>query len=266
MASGLTGSARLASANQAANRRNGSSASVKSPPVNHAGCSMGAASDILGVPSARVRAIGKRAAGLNIVERRRLRLCRPVAGCGAHCGDRVRACRCRLLVPAGLAGFPRRYRRDADRLDRAGRPTVQAPSPSAPARPKRTSPMRARPPPTCSPAAAKTRACRGKIRRPAPAAISRRSPPPIARTAIRAAIFSPAMCMGRSQDWLQGAACRSSTGGLGSEAPEAAQTELKPGYHPSNFEPIRLLHCVTGRIYSHIVTMGTLGRRGRPEN
>src|ERR1700726_2673356 len=47
MASGLTGSARLASANQAANSRNGSSASVKSPPVNHVGCSIGAASDIL---------------------------------------------------------------------------------------------------------------------------------------------------------------------------------------------------------------------------
>src|SRR5580704_16695168 len=46
MASGLTGSARLASANQAANSRTGSSAWVKSPPVNHVGCSIGAVSDI----------------------------------------------------------------------------------------------------------------------------------------------------------------------------------------------------------------------------
>src|SRR5579864_8964906 len=46
MASGLTGSARLASAYQAANSRTGSSASVKSPPVNHVGCSIGAVSDI----------------------------------------------------------------------------------------------------------------------------------------------------------------------------------------------------------------------------
>src|ERR1700722_11653971 len=46
IASGLTGSARLASANQAANSRTGSSASVKSPPVNHVGCSIGAVSDI----------------------------------------------------------------------------------------------------------------------------------------------------------------------------------------------------------------------------
>src|SRR5580704_11179796 len=47
MASGLTGSARLASANQAANSRTGSSASAKSPPVNHVGCSIGAVSDIV---------------------------------------------------------------------------------------------------------------------------------------------------------------------------------------------------------------------------
>src|SRR5579883_338562 len=47
MASGLTGSACLASANQAANSRSGSSASVKSPPVNPVGCSIEAASDIL---------------------------------------------------------------------------------------------------------------------------------------------------------------------------------------------------------------------------
>src|ERR1700685_470372 len=47
MASGLTGSAFFASANQAANSRTGSSASVKSPPVNHAGCSIEAVSDML---------------------------------------------------------------------------------------------------------------------------------------------------------------------------------------------------------------------------
>src|ERR1700684_3806907 len=46
MASGLPGSARLAAANQAANSRTGSSAWVKSPPVNHVGCSIGAVSDI----------------------------------------------------------------------------------------------------------------------------------------------------------------------------------------------------------------------------
>src|SRR5713226_5192139 len=47
MASGSLGSACLASSNQAANSRNGSSASVKSPLVNQVGCSIGADSDIL---------------------------------------------------------------------------------------------------------------------------------------------------------------------------------------------------------------------------
>src|ERR1700722_12244146 len=47
MASGFTSSARLASANQSANSRTGSSAAVKSPPVNHVGCSIGAASAIV---------------------------------------------------------------------------------------------------------------------------------------------------------------------------------------------------------------------------
>lgn len=46
-----------------------------------------------------------------------------VAWSGAHRGGRRRARRFRLLVPAGLAGVPGRYRRDADRLDHtAGRP------------------------------------------------------------------------------------------------------------------------------------------------
>src|SRR6516162_8344581 len=71
MASGLTGSDCRASANHAANRRKGSFASVKSPPVNHAGCSMDAASDILGVPKCGRGVIGKRAAGLYIVEQPR---------------------------------------------------------------------------------------------------------------------------------------------------------------------------------------------------
>src|SRR5882672_8006512 len=47
MAVGSRGSFRLASSNQAANSRNGSSASVKSPLVNQVGCSIGADSDIL---------------------------------------------------------------------------------------------------------------------------------------------------------------------------------------------------------------------------
>src|ERR1700680_3897491 len=46
MASGVTGAARVPAANQAPNRRTGSSAWVKSPPVNHVGCSIGAVSDI----------------------------------------------------------------------------------------------------------------------------------------------------------------------------------------------------------------------------
>src|SRR4030088_1328420 len=46
MASGPTGSACLASSNQAANSRNGSSASAKSPDVNQLGCVIGAVSDI----------------------------------------------------------------------------------------------------------------------------------------------------------------------------------------------------------------------------
>src|SRR5712675_1771260 len=46
MASGSTGSARLASSNQAANSRNGSSASAKSPDVNQLGCVIGAVSVI----------------------------------------------------------------------------------------------------------------------------------------------------------------------------------------------------------------------------
>src|SRR5882757_3968639 len=47
MAVGSRGSARLASSNQAANSRNGASASVKSPDVNQVGCSIGAEPDIL---------------------------------------------------------------------------------------------------------------------------------------------------------------------------------------------------------------------------
>src|SRR5262249_44968899 len=48
MAVGSRGSLRLASSNQAANSRKGSSASVKSLLVNPARCSIGADSDILG--------------------------------------------------------------------------------------------------------------------------------------------------------------------------------------------------------------------------
>src|SRR5689334_20209852 len=46
MASGSEGSACFASSNQAANSRNGSSASAKSPDVNQLGCLIGAVSDI----------------------------------------------------------------------------------------------------------------------------------------------------------------------------------------------------------------------------
>src|SRR5262249_41417664 len=48
IASGSLGSAFLASSNQAANRRSGSSASVKSPLLNQVGCSIGTVSDIIG--------------------------------------------------------------------------------------------------------------------------------------------------------------------------------------------------------------------------
>src|SRR5690242_8026329 len=47
MASGSAGSARRASSNQAANSRNGSSASAKSPVVNQLGCLIETVSDIL---------------------------------------------------------------------------------------------------------------------------------------------------------------------------------------------------------------------------
>src|SRR5215471_15435028 len=47
IASGSLGSAFLASSNQAANSRNGSSASVKSPLLNQVGCSIGTVSDII---------------------------------------------------------------------------------------------------------------------------------------------------------------------------------------------------------------------------
>src|SRR5260370_2495070 len=47
MAVGSRGSLRVASSNQAANSRRGSSASVKSPLVNQVGCFIGADSDIL---------------------------------------------------------------------------------------------------------------------------------------------------------------------------------------------------------------------------
>ena len=59
-----------------------------------------------------------------------------------------------------------------------------------------TSLMRAQPPRMCLPAAAKTQAWLGEIHKAAPAATSRRSTPPTAKTAIRAAISSPATCMG----------------------------------------------------------------------
>src|SRR5215470_11832507 len=48
IASGSLGSAFLASSNQAANSRNGSSASVKSPLLNQVGCSIGTVSAISG--------------------------------------------------------------------------------------------------------------------------------------------------------------------------------------------------------------------------
>src|ERR1700681_32870 len=50
MALGSAGSDRVASENQAANSRKGSSASVKSPPVNPFGCRIGADSDISEFP------------------------------------------------------------------------------------------------------------------------------------------------------------------------------------------------------------------------
>src|SRR5262245_48954746 len=68
IADGSRGSFVFASSNQAANSRSGSSACVKSPLVNHAGCSIGADSDIARsahvvalVPSVQYRAFGYRA-------------------------------------------------------------------------------------------------------------------------------------------------------------------------------------------------------------
>src|SRR6516164_486991 len=67
MAVGSRGSLRLASSNQAANSRSGSSASVKSPLVNQPGCSIGADSDI--ARSAQVAASGPSAQSRHLVYR-----------------------------------------------------------------------------------------------------------------------------------------------------------------------------------------------------
>ena len=86
---------------------------------------MGAASDILGVPSARVRAIGKCAAGLYIVERRRSRLCRQLRRlaivAAALCALAVAGCSypARFVSPkTRRPSRPARSRRPADQSGR----------------------------------------------------------------------------------------------------------------------------------------------------
>ena len=215
MASGLTGSVRLASANHAANSRNGSSASVKSPPVNHAGCSIGAASDILGVPKCSRGAIGKLRRRSLYNGTAALRLCRRLhAASSARCGRAERAwpsaaapTGCLRCSPRTTAtrSRPARSRRPAE----PGRASRRSPPRPAESRPRLCARGRRR---TCSRTAARTPACPGKIRKPAPAATSRRLPPSYSEGGLPCRDFLASYVHGGSQDWLQGAACRTASG------------------------------------------------------
>ena len=83
--------------------------------------------------------------------------------------------------------------------------------------------MRARPPPKCSRAAARTPACRGRIRRPARAAPSRRSPRPIPQDGFTCRDFLASYVRGRREAWLQGEACRTQQGGWEVKSLQALQ-------------------------------------------
>src|SRR5215470_18384962 len=78
IASGSLGSAFPASSNQVANSRNGSSALVKSPLLNQAGCSIGVVSDIIegflvtGCEPGPAHRVMYRGPGYNVTARSRL--------------------------------------------------------------------------------------------------------------------------------------------------------------------------------------------------
>ena len=208
MAVGSRGSEAVASSSQAANSRNGSSAAVKSPLVNQLGCSIGS----------RIRHRFRSARVAGAVSR--CSSCRLYSGCA-----RARLWRALPLAAAltlALAGggcsisyrpirFAVRQLREIrrHRLDHAAA-RRQGSRPDC--RPTAIWPMRARRPPTCSPAAARTPARPGKTRAPARAAPSPRSPPPIPRTARPAGISWRAMSRAASQSWMQGEACKQDKG------------------------------------------------------
>ena len=113
---------------------------MKSPPVNHPGCSMGAASDIaLEYPECSRAAIGKRAAGLYIVEPGRRAYVGPRTSACLRRGDSRRLLRRRLRLPARNDFFQKRGGRRADRLHCPDQPrTADAATTSATSAPSET--------------------------------------------------------------------------------------------------------------------------------
>ncbi len=201
MALGSAGSLRVGFLQPLAKSRSGSSAAVKSPTVNPLGCSIGAASDMSGVPVWLAQWLAVPLRLPVIVEapwqaygwpRRRLRFAAL---------ERLRGVRrLRLDVQqdrkdddrptpptsedvTGSVASPRGDAASTAELCLGNRPGVRAHG------------HRRR----ALSAAARRSARRGKIRRAARAAPSRRSPAPMPRTARPAAISWRAMCAGRGR-------------------------------------------------------------------
>ena len=158
----------------------------------------------------------------------------------AYVGRRARVRRLHVAVFALTAGgcsfrsircSPKADARGrANRLDRA---TGKSEPADRRRLPRRTSPMRARPLPRRSRAAARIVASRGRIRIPAPAATSRRWPPPISEGGFVLPRFPGELCARPIASVAQGRGLPHGTRRMGSQEPEAAETELTTGSSPS---------------------------------
>ena len=211
MALGSAGSARLASSNQAANSRKGSSASVKSPAVNHFGCCIGDDSDIpRSIAGGRVSWRLRPAAV--IVEARAARLWRRLAP--ACCAGARRWPARRLQHSYQLNSHVRTRRRQGRRDGRAPCTTAAAQAGQSRARGAGRRP-RLRATRAAIRGAGRERQGRsaavGESAAPARAAPSRRSRRPTpGRLACRD--FLASYVRNGTESWMQGEACRGQQG------------------------------------------------------
>ena len=196
----------MASSNQAANSRNGSSASVKSPAVNPFGCCIGGESAIPEYQWCLVPGCGSpviEEAPSRAYAGRSLRCCRS----GARC------CRLRWSPAAAATQIGFDVRAQARRRCRAtgsirrDHAAASRPSPAMPPDGDLAA-ARAAVSEALGQGGARRQRAVGGSRRPARAARSRRCRTPTARTAPPAATSSPAMCATAPKSWLQGEACR----------------------------------------------------------